>query len=244
MIYFASDTHLGLCHGPIDPRQKEMVFVDWLKSLHDCSELFLLGDIFDFWYEYSGVVPKGFTRLLGQLASMSDSGVKIHYLVGNHDLWLSDYFQNELGANVYFSDLIVNISGKKILLSHGDALAGETTFLGKVFRSKFLKWFFQRLIHPDLVMRFGHWWSLKNRTSRSLYHTFKGENERLVKYARKALEKNPDIDYIICGHIHIPLVYNLTDKTKLIVLGQWVDGIPQYACMNDCTGELSLEQLK
>ena len=239
MIYFASDTHLGLRASNVDSRENEMRFVQWLCSIEDCTELFLVGDIFDYWFEYRNVVPKGFVRLFGQLASMADRGVKIHFFVGNHDLWHHEYFANELGISVHLKDEIFEREGKRLLVSHGDALGGKLSMLGKIFRCNILKWPFEHFIHPDLSMRFGYAWSLHNRMSRSVSHNFRGENEPLVKAARNVIDNIPNLDYIICGHIHIPLDYSLNDNTRLIVLGQWVIGDPVVAVM-DNFGDISL----
>jgi len=243
MIYFASDTHLGLRTSDINPREKEARFVQWLQSINDCTELFLLGDIFDYWFEYGHVVRKGYVRLLGQLASMSDRGVKIHFFAGNHDLWHRDYFSSELGIELHLHDEIFERNGKRILLSHGDALGGKLSLLGMIFRSRTLRWPFERFVHPDLSMRFGNAWSLHNRLSRSVSHPFRGEEEPLVKCARKVLAGDSNLDYIVCGHIHIPLDYSLNERTRLIVLGQWVIGDPVVAMM-DSSGTISLQTVK
>lgn len=228
-IYFASDVHLGLIYRNSDPRERERLFVDWLTSIEaDCEELFLLGDIFDFWFEWRKVVPRGFTRLLGKLAQMSDQGIAIHFFAGNHDLWLTDYFTTEIGAKIYTEPHIFERYGHRLFLAHGDALGKSDLagrFLSSTFRSKVARWLFSRFIHPDIALDFGHGWSRSNRHNRgNVSHQFRGEDENIVRYARTI----PDIDIFIFGHLHTPIIYPLSPDSQLVVLGEWIEN-PTFA---------------
>lgn len=230
-VYFASDVHLGLRFQSQDPRLIEQRFVGWLRSIeHDCEKLFLVGDIFDFWFEWRGVVPKGFTRLLGQLAAMADRGVEINIFAGNHDLWLREYFTKEFGAKIYFEPQSFEIQGRKLFIAHGDNLGRRpliNRLLGGVFRSTIAHWFFSRLLHPDTAMRFGKWWSSKNRHARSgVAHDFGDETEYVVQFARQS----ESYDYFIFGHLHTPIIYPLNPESSVVVLGEWIVN-PFYARM-------------
>lgn len=230
MIYFASDVHLGLVYGQ-SQKDRETHFVDWLKGIEaDCNELFLVGDIFDFWFEWNSVVPKGFIRTFAQLLKMSERGIKIHFFVGNHDKWAVDYFEKELGAAIYFKERLFEREGVKFLVVHGDGLGKSDTAgraLTGLFNSHSARWLFQRCLHPDVAMRFGRWWSSGNRHKRgSVSHVFKGENEALVKWAKNELEttyKDLNVDYVVVGHLHTPIIYKINDNSKLVVLGEWIE---------------------
>lgn len=248
MIYFTSDVHLGLQYGE-DSSVRERVFVDWLKSIeNDCEELFLVGDIFDFWFEWNSVIPKGFVRVLGQLAKMTDAGIKINFFVGNHDKWAVDYFSKELGINTFHKEHIFERNGKRFLVVHGDGL-GKSDWVGRtlnrLFNSKNARWMFQRFIHPDASMRFGKWWSGSNRHSRgNIGHQFRFENEPISIWAKNQLETtyaNSTIDYIVIGHLHTPVIYDI-GETKLTILGEWIEK-RTYATMNE-NGEITLHGFK
>ncbi|MEG1607216.1 MAG: UDP-2,3-diacylglucosamine diphosphatase [Mucinivorans sp.] len=233
MIYFASDTHLGLNYGAFTPRERELYFVEWLRGIEPtCEVLFLVGDIFDFWFEYKRVIPKGFTRLFGQLSAMSDRGIVIHFFAGNHDQWVEDYFTKEIGVKVYTQPTLFELQGRKVLVAHGDAL-GKSDFwgvmLGKLFRSGTARWLFQRCLHPDMALRFGYWWSGHNRLSRgNIGHSFRGQTEPLVRWAQA--EQDGSIDYFVFGHLHTPTIFALSHG-QVVVLGEWVVN-PTYAVMD------------
>ena len=225
-VYFASDNHLGAPTQEISlPREKK--FVAWLDSIkHNASAIFLLGDLFDFWFEYKKVIPKGFTRTLGKLAELSDAGIPIHYFVGNHDLWMNGYFEEELNIPVYHKPKDFEINGKAFFIGHGDGLGpGDKGYkrMKKVFTNSFSKWLF-RWLHPDLGVKLAQYMSVKNKLiSGEEDAKFLGEeNEWLSIYAKKKLtEKHRD--YFVFGHRHLPLEISLENNSKYINLGDWIN---------------------
>ena len=224
-IYFASDNHLGAPNLE-ESLVREKKFVSWLDTIKkDAEAIFLVGDIFDFWFEYNEVVPKGFTRTLGKLAEISDAGVPIHYFAGNHDMWLVDYFQKELNLTVHNKPKIFTINDKKFFVGHGDGLGpGDKSFkiMKKIFKNPFFNWCF-RCVHPDLGIKLGKYLSNKNRLKSSLEDlNFNGnENEWLTQYCKEKL-KNEHYDYFIFGHRHIPLEIELSPNSTYINLGDWI----------------------
>lgn len=224
-IYFSSDNHLGAPNLE-ESLVREKKFVSWLDTIKkDAEAIFLVGDIFDFWFEYNEVVPKGFTRTLGKLAEISDAGISIHYFAGNHDMWLVDYFQKELNLTVHNKPKIFTINDKKFFVGHGDGLGpGDKSFkiMKKIFKNPFFNWCF-RCVHPDLGIKLGKYLSNKNRLKSSLEDLkFNGnENEWLTKYCKEKL-KNEHYDYFIFGHRHIPLEIELTPNSTYINLGDWI----------------------
>jgi UDP-2,3-diacylglucosamine hydrolase len=225
-IYFASDNHLGApSKGVSLPREKK--FVAWLdKVKQDAHVIFLLGDLFDFWFEYKRVVPKGFTRTLGKLAEISDSGIPIYYFVGNHDLWMNGYFEEELNIPVYHRPKEFTINDKTFFIGHGDGLGpGDKGYkrMKKVFTNPVSKWLFKRLIHPDFGIRIGHYMSVNNKLISGEEHAkFLGEeNEWLALYSKKKLEEKHR-DYFIFGHRHLPLEIDLGNNSRYINLGDWI----------------------
>jgi len=224
-IYFASDNHLGAPTMEAS-RPREKKFVAWLDEIkEDAAAIFLLGDLFDFWFEYKTVVPKGFTRTLGKLAEISDSGIQIHYFVGNHDLWMNGYFEEELGIPVYHKPQEFNIQNYDFFIGHGDGLGpGDKGYkrMKKVFISPFFKWLF-KWGHPDIGMRIAQYFSVKNKMiSGDDDAKFLGEeNEWLAIYSkRKLVEKHRD--YFVFGHRHLPLEIQLNENSKYINLGDWI----------------------
>ena len=224
-IYFASDNHLGAPTKEASfPREKK--FVAWLDEIkHDAAAIFLLGDLFDFWFEYKTVVPRGFTRTLGKLAEISDSGIPIHYFVGNHDLWMNGYFEEELNIPVYHKPKEFTFNNKTFFLGHGDGLGpGDKGYkrMKKVFTNSFFKWVF-KWGHPDIGMKIAQYLSVKNKLiSGDDDATFLGEeNEWLVQYSKRKLE-DKHRDYFVFGHRHLPLNINLNENSKYINLGDWI----------------------
>ena len=224
-IYFASDNHLGAPSKEASlPREKK--FVRWLDEIKDdAAAIFLLGDLFDFWFEYKRVVPKGFVRTLGKLAEISDSGIPIHYFVGNHDLWMRGYFEEELNIPVYHEPKEFTFNGKDFLIGHGDGLGpGDKGYkrMKKVFTNRFSKWLF-RWLHPDLGVRLAQYLSVKNKLiSGDEDVKFLGEDkEWLVQYSKQKLEEKHR-DYFIFGHRHLPLEIDLQNNAKYINLGDWI----------------------
>jgi UDP-2,3-diacylglucosamine hydrolase len=224
-IYFASDNHLGAPTKDASfPREKK--FVAWLDSIKDdAAAIFLLGDLFDFWFEYKTVVPKGFTRTLGKLAEISDSGIPIYYFVGNHDLWMHGYFEDELNIPVFHQPKEFVFNDTTFFIGHGDGLGpGDKGYklMKKAFKNPVFKWLFNWL-HPDIGMKLAQYLSVKNKLiSGDEDATFLGEdNEWLAQYSRKKLEEKHR-DFFIFGHRHLPLQIQLSDNSKYINLGDWI----------------------
>lgn len=224
-IYFASDNHLGAPNTAKSlPREKK--FVRWLDQIkEDAAAIFLLGDLFDFWFEYNYVVPRGFTRTLGKLAELTDSGIPVYYFVGNHDLWMRGYFEEELNIPVFHKPQVFELNQKKFFIGHGDGLGpGDKGFkrMKKVFTSPVAQWFF-RWLHPDLGVRMAQYFSVKNRLiSGDEDVTFLGEEkEWLVQYAKRKLTQQ-HFDYFVFGHRHLPLEIDLSTTSKYVNLGDWI----------------------
>ena len=224
-IYFASDNHLGLPDSEAS-LVREKHFVSWLEEVRkDAAAIYLLGDLFDFWIEYKTVVPKGFVRVLGKLAELSDSGIPITFFTGNHDLWMRDYFQKELNINVYRQPITLTIGTTRFLIGHGDGLGpGDKGYklMKKLFTNPFSQWLF-RWLHPDLGVRLGQYLSKKNKLiSGEEDVKFLGEDkEWLVTYSQKKL-KEEHFDYFVFGHRHLPLKIELNQNSKYINLGDWI----------------------
>ena len=224
-IYFASDNHLGAPTKKASlPREKK--FVAWLDDIKkDAAAIFLIGDLFDFWFEYKTVVPKGFTRTLGKLAELSDSGIPIYYFVGNHDLWMNGYFEEELNIPVYHKPKEFTFNNVSFFIGHGDGLGPNDKGykrMKKVFTNSFFKWLF-RWLHPDLGVRLAQYLSVKNKLiSGDEDAKFLGEeNEWLVQYSKKKLEEKHH-DFFVFGHRHLPLEIDLNTSSKYINLGDWI----------------------
>ncbi|MDB2620283.1 UDP-2,3-diacylglucosamine diphosphatase, partial [bacterium] len=224
-IYFASDQHLG-APTPKASLPREKKFVAWLDTIkEDAGTIFLLGDLFDFWFEYKTVVPKGFVRVLGKLAELKDAGIDIYFFVGNHDLWMRDYFQKELNIPVFHKPEEFEINGKIFLIGHGDGLGPSDhgyKRMKKVFTFPFFKWLF-RWLHPDIGVRLGHYFSVKNKLiSGDEDARFLGEeNEWLAQYCRRKLTEK-HYDFFVFGHRHLPLEIELNNNSTYINLGDWI----------------------
>jgi len=224
-IYFASDFHLG-AGNYIGSQEREARVVRWLDTIKaDATEVFLMGDIFDFWFEYKTVVPRGYIRFLGKLAELADAGIKLYFFKGNHDMWMFSYFESELGAVIISDELEIERNGKKFYLHHGDGLGpGDAMYkvLKKFFRSQFCQWLFARL-HPNLGVGIANFWSKRSRIAGQANEKRKSlEQEWLVVYSRKLLAQR-HFDYLIFGHRHLPLDIQLDDKSRYVNLGEWVN---------------------
>jgi len=222
-IYFVSDFHLGT-PSYTDTREREQRILNWLDMVKaNATELFLVGDVFDFWFEYATVVPKGYIRFLGKLAELADAGVKLWFFKGNHDMWVFSYFEQELNATIIDNEMIIERNGKKFFIHHGDGLAaGDHSYklLKKVFRSNTCQWLFAR-IHPNLGVGIANYWSRHSRKSNQKKKDPRpAEAEWLVAYCRNHLDR--EYDYMIFGHSHLPVDYRLNDKTRYINLGEWL----------------------
>ncbi|HTA83652.1 MAG TPA: UDP-2,3-diacylglucosamine diphosphatase [Bacteroidia bacterium] len=224
-IYFASDFHLGVPTREIS-LEREKLIVQWLDEIRkDAAEIYLMGDMFDFWFEYKNAVPKGFTRLLGKLAEICDSGIPVYLFTGNHDMWMFDYLQDELGVIIYRKPVVKEFNGKKFFLAHGDGLGpGDRgyKFIKKVFANPLLQWMFAR-IHPNTGIGIANFWSGQSRGSGGIEKDkWKGdENEYLVQFVKKTLLKE-HYDYFIFGHRHLPLEMKIADSVY-INLGEWIN---------------------
>lgn len=224
-IYFASDNHLGAPNQD-ESLIREKKFVAFLdKAKEDAAAIFLLGDLFDFWFEYKEVVPKGFVRTLGKLAEISDSGIPIFFFVGNHDLWMDDYFQKELGIEVFHKPQEFVYNDKHFLIGHGDGLGpGDLGYkrMKKVFINPVSKWLY-RWLHPDIGVRLAKHLSVKNKLiSGDEDAKFLGENQEwLALYAKKKLEKK-HYDHFIFGHRHLPMEIKVGPKSTYHNLGDWI----------------------
>lgn len=224
-VYFASDNHLGAPNRRASlPREK--IFVQWLEDIkQDAGAIFLLGDLFDFWFEYKTVVPKHFTRTLGKLAELTDAGIPIYYFVGNHDLWMDGYFEEELNIPVFHKPQQFAINGTTFFIGHGDGLGPKDKGfkrMKKLFTNPVAKWLF-KWIHPDLGVRLAQHLSVKNKLiSGDADVRFLGEeNEWLVQYAKRKLEQQ-HYDYFVFGHRHLPLEIALNQKSTYVNLGDWI----------------------
>lgn len=228
-IYFASDFHFGVPDNKAS-RKREALFVQWLDSIKgDAAEIYLMGDLFDFWFEYKTVVPKGYTRLLGKLAELSDSGIKIHLFRGNHDMWAFGYLNEELQIEIHRDPEVRTFSNKVFYLAHGDGLGpGDSGYklIKKIFQCRINQWLF-RWLHPDIGIRLGLFWSMKSRYANQNKEDHENQekcliNSRLSVYSKQILETHPEIDYFIFGHWHYPLEIQLTEKCRQLSLGDWL----------------------
>jgi len=223
-IYFASDFHLG-APNIVESHKREKQIVQWLTEIEkDAKAIYLVGDIFDFWFEYNKVVPKGFVRLLGKIASLTDNGIPVHLFVGNHDLWLRDYLESEIGVSIHLGNIIVQEGNKKILIGHGDGLGdGDYLYkiLKKIFKSKICQWVFARF-HPNFAFTLAHTWSKASRKSGDEVKFISKENEILFGYCQQQQKINP-VDYYVFGHRHLQLKLKIDEKATYINLGEWIN---------------------
>ena len=223
-IYFCSDNHLGSPNGNLS-LEREKIFITWLDQIKiDAQAIFFLGDLFDFWFEYKKVVPKGFTRLFGKLAELSDSGIDLFFFVGNHDCWIGNYFEDELGINVFHKKVDLNIDNYNILIGHGDGLGpgdNKYKFLKLLFRNPILKKLFS-FIHPDIGISLGSFLSQKNKIISGNEKVFESEDkEMLFSYCKDVL-KIKYYHFFIFGHRHIPLELDLGNNSKYFNTGDWI----------------------
>jgi UDP-2,3-diacylglucosamine hydrolase len=243
-IYFASDFHLG-SPGVLDTHLREKRIVQWLdEAKSDMQALYLVGDVFDFWFDYKKVIPRGFIRILGKLAELKDSGTDIFFFTGNHDLWMIDYLQKELDIPIYHNPIEITLQNKKCMIGHGDGLGpGDHGYkrLKKLFSNPVAQSMF-RWIHPDMGIGLADYFSSKSRESQDALQEFLGpEKEWLIQYAERKLSEKPT-DYFIFGHRHLPIDYTLTNGiSRYINLGDWLS-FQSYAKMKD--GKISMHFYK
>ena len=224
-VYFLSDIHLGAktIDNPLEHEQRVVRFLDSIKD--DASDVYLMGDIIDYWFEYKTVVPRGFTRFLGKISELTDRGVKVHWFTGNHDIWIFDYIPSETGAIVYTEAVVKEIMGKKFYLAHGDGLGDDSLgykIMHRFFRNKFCQKIFSG-IHPRWTVSLAHYWSKKSRLGSDCEERFLGEEkEHLVKYT-KGISDQIKADYYIYGHRHIILDMMMADRSRILILGDWIN---------------------
>jgi len=228
-IYFASDFHLGIPDYE-SSLQREKMLVSWLDQVKlDAAEIFLMGDVFDFWFEYKTVIPKGYIRLLGKLAEITDEGIPVHLFTGNHDIWAFDYLQKEINIQLHRHPETCRMMGKTFYLAHGDGLGpGDNgyKFLKKIFSSRFNQFLF-RWLHPDIGAKMGLYFSGKSRLANMIKEDEKEnlnriEEEMLYKYASGLLEIGLEADYFIFGHRHRPADIDLIKGCRMVILGDWL----------------------
>lgn len=227
-VYFLSDAHLG-SRAIEHSRTQERRLVNFLDSIkHNASAVYLLGDMFDFWYEFKTVVPKGFTRFLGKLSELTDMGVEVHFFIGNHDIWCGDYLTKECGVILHKQPLTVEIYGRLFYLAHGDGLGDPSKsfrFIRSMFHNPVLQFLFSTL-HPRWSMDIGLSWAKHSRMKRvdGTEPEYMGEdNEYLVRYTKEYLKVHPDISYFIYGHRHIMLDLMLSHTARIVILGDWIN---------------------
>lgn len=230
MIYFASDFHLGIPDRK-GSLERERLFVSWLDQVKsDATAIYLMGDLFDFWFEYKTVIPKGYARLFGKLAEITDSGIEVHLFRGNHDLWAFDYLQTEIGVRLHREAEITTLLNKKFFLCHGDGLGpGDYgyKFMKKVFENRVNQWLY-RWIHPDIGNRLGSHFSKRSRLTKMLTEGTQygrrntSENEPIVIFSHEKAVADPTINYFIFGHVHFPEIIKLTENASCVILGDWV----------------------
>lgn len=230
-IYFASDFHLGVPNAE-KSREREKWIVDWLEEISkDASEIYLVGDLFDFWFEYKNAIPKGFVRFQAKLAELCDNGIDIHVFTGNHDMWMFNYLADELGVKMHREPIRIERNGKKFLIGHGDGLGpgdGKFKFIKKVFANPFAIWLFG-WIHPDIGIGMANRWSGRSRASNGKKDAvFLGEDDEwLLQYCKLKL-KTEHTDYFIFGHRHLVLNLKAGENSRYINLGDWFSD-PHYA---------------
>jgi UDP-2,3-diacylglucosamine hydrolase len=239
-IYFASDFHLGV-PDYASSLEREKRIVRWLQTIeNDCEELYLLGDVFDFWFEYKTVVPRGHVRLLGKLAELSDKGIKIHYFTGNHDMWTFDYLVKEIKVELHRNPIEKEYNGKQFYIGHGDGLGpGDHgyKFIKKIFASPVCQWLFARL-HPNLGVGIAQYFSRKSRVATgNIDEVFLGEEKEWLLIHSKELLAKKHYDYLIFGHRHLPLDIKINGSSRYINLGDWFKN-NTYAVFDGNTLEL------
>ncbi len=224
--YFASDFHLGI-DGRLPSRERERQLVRWLDAIAaDAAAIYLVGDVFDFWYDYQRVVPKGYVRLLGKLAELTDDGLPIYFFTGNHDMWMFTYFEEELNIPTYRDPIVREINGKRFFIGHGDGLGpGDYgyKFIKRIFRNRACQWLFASL-HPTWGISLADFWSGTSRSANPLRADFLGpEKEWLIQFANATLD-HQYFDYFVFGHRHLPIDYVLkNDQSRYVNLGEWIN---------------------
>lgn len=240
-IYFASDFHLGAPDAAtsLDRERRILRWLDTIKA--DAGQLFLVGDIFDFWFEYRHVVPKGYVRFLGKLAELADAGIQIHFFTGNHDMWAFSYLQDEIGVHLYRQPQVFELHGRRFLVGHGDGLGPAQRgfkLLRAVFHHKAFQWFFARF-HPNFSFAIAHFWSASSRNRKPRITGYKGDaTEYLVAYVEQKA-RTLDVDFFVFGHRHLPIDYAVQSRpgARYLNLGEWFQS-NSYAVFDGDTMEI------
>lgn len=247
-VFFASDIHIGVLGNTPQAQALETRFLDWLDKVKEQGEaLYLLGDTFDFWFEYQNTIPKGYSSVLAKLRELTMSGVEVHFFHGNHDEWTREYLSDYVGMTIHTAEPeLLELQGKKLMVGHGHKLGLDRRLTARLmhalFASKLTYNICEKLFHPDGFIAWGNNWSRRNMMSKrgKEPHTFNPENNDLLTYLSKIEEQ---VDYFVFGHFHTPVRYPLTREhpASLIILGEWINR-PHYAVMEN--GEVTLHSLK
>lgn len=226
-IYLASDFHLGV-PARVSSREREDQIVAWLDHCWktDAEAFYLVGDLFDFWFEWREVVPRGYVRFLGKLAEITDAGIPVHVFTGNHDMWFGDYLEKEIGVIMHRRPLRTKLLGHELLIGHGDGLGpGDHGYkrLKKLFEARWARWAYARL-HPNFAMWLAFFFSGKSRSSQPPETEFLGaDGEWLIAYSERKLAQDPTLDYCVFGHRHLPIDHTLSnEKSRYVNLGEWL----------------------
>ena len=244
MDYCASDIHLGAGDEAF-ARETERRFVAWLdEAAQDAEAIFLVGDVFDFWFEYGRVVPKGFVRTLGKLAELTDRGIRVVFFTGNHDMWVTDYLTRECGVEIRTFPEVLLLGGQRVFVAHGDNMRIEhqplLRLMNRIFRSRTLRWLFSWGVHPDLAVKFGRWWSGKSRKAHGAAENLgPSVTEPLIAYARDYAATH-EVDHFVFGHMHYARDYR-DDALHVVCLGCW-EANPAVAVL-DAQGAMTLKRL-
>lgn len=233
--YFVSDVHLG-SKFMTSPKEVETRLVEWFDMIaKDAEAIFLVGDIFDFWFEYKHVVPKGFVRVLSKIAQLTNQGIDIHFITGNHDIWTFGYLESECGVKLHTKGEIFKLYNKIVYVGHGNELRKCQTrsyrLMNSFFHCKVAQWLFSRLIHPDIAMWLGLKWSRHNRTKRQPQLRFKGEQDPIVQSILD-IHRTNNLDYCILGHFHSMITHQCQSGPKIAIMGDWIFN-PSYCVLNE-----------
>lgn len=248
---FVSDVHLGSALTKKENDAIEQRFLEWLNVAHsERARVFLLGDIFDFWFEYKFVIPDAYSAVLGRLKEMVNDGIEIHFFKGNHDMWLRNFLSDEIGLIVHSRSSIIEIDGEKVFMGHGHDLCFKRTLTTRLlwifFSTKFLYDLFSTILHPNFMMRIGRLWSRASRSNKNtVSHVFKAEDEYITRYITNLLPdfKKQGVNKFIFGHFHSPTLYTLCDgESQLMILGEWSEANVLFGEMDG--GELKAQKLE